>query len=123
MINTYTVIRAVDLVALTSKENKEEIISCKFEIDFLASIRKKSLIEAYILKFIKVLEEERIIDESFRETLVCFCQETEETFFLNMEKHEEDIEFSINGSKHDYCKDVSNIKINIYKKTITECSN
>lgn len=121
MINTYTVIRAVDLVALTSKENKEEIISCKFEIDFLASIRKKSLIEAYILKFIKVLREERIIDESFNETLVFFSQETEDTFFLNIEKHEEDTYFSIDGSKHDYLKDVSKIKIDIHKKTITEC--
>lgn len=118
---TYTVTRAVDLVALTSK-GKEEIVSCTFEIDYLDKANGHSL-EDNILKFIKVLEEERIIDESFRETLVCFCQETEETFFLNMEKHEEDIEFSINGSKHDYCKDVSNIKINIYKKTITECSN
>ena len=110
------------MVALTSKENKEEIISGKFEIDSFNKADVRSL-EDRILKFIKVLMEEKIIDESFNETLVCFGQETEETFFLNIEKYKEDIELSINGSKHDYFKDVSNIKLDIRKKTITECLN
>lgn len=120
MVDTYTIVRAGDLVALTSKENKEEIISGKFEIDSFNKADGCSL-ENCILKFIKILMEENIIDVGFNETLVCFGQETEETFFLNIEKYEEDIELSINGSKHDYLKDVSDIKLDIHKKMITEC--